>query len=622
MVIAERRASYRSKRTIHAEERLLVFVSSVMRKDLEDLQEERDACVSAIEGLPLTRPWAFEYSSASADSARSTYLRKVDACDIFVVILGAHITDAVEEEYKRAVERGKRRLVFLKRVPQQAQRLAEWILARQDITYARFEDAEDLVEKVTAAVIDELITGYRLFNLKEKDYDSIVKTITSTPVTFIVRTIEPKELAEVTSTFPELQRLYPDFEGWTDKKRREIVGHSAEACVANYGGETVGFALTTDKDRSGNVRKISTLYVKPRHQQRGVGPRLLFGLIERAAREGVGKLYITVSEERREQLEGLLHQYGFSVEGVSGRRYREGSWEWIWSKRLLHGLLRRHRLNRFVCRHLFEERGFGVEHAGSGMFTAVPRYGVLGQPSSTEVPILVATSSLEDPQPEYQAACQTAAELGLPLVFVSIDTLVGSHEYGICLDSLDLEERFFPLYVERNVEGLIIPIRQEYVQTLIPLSDQPQFFVPTRVQLRTDNVYYRYPTVFAGLKRGSPLFFYETRRRQGRSRLIGEGRLLEYAIAEPEELLARYGNLGVYTLEALRGCVARRGQHHGKALALRFDWYRELGEPLSRARLEGVLPNFDPRTARRVDTSDILELRRLAGWNVDTLSLR
>ena len=611
----------RGKRGIHTEDRLLVFISSVMRKELEDLQAERDACVAAIGSLPLTRPWAFEHSTASPDPARRTYLDKVDACDIFLIVLGVEITDPVEDEYNRAVEQRKRRLVFLKRTAEKSQRLTKWIGERQDVTYAYFGDAEELADKVRAAVINELIRGYRVFNLKDKDYESIVGTIRSAPVSFLVRTIEPKELAEVTSTFPELERLYPDFEAWTQKKRVQIAQGEAEACVATYGGENAGFALTTEKDPAGKVRKISTLYIKPRYQHQGIGPRLLFGLLERAAQEGVEKLYVTVSEERREQLEVLLDQYGFFVEGVSGRRYRRGSWEWVWAKRFLHGRLRRGQLHKFVQHYMFEERGFIVQRLSSGIFTALPRYGVLGEPGEPEAAILVATASGPDPERQYRAACSKARELGLRLVFVSIEPLPSMYEYGTCLDSLDLEARFFPLYVERDIEGLIVPIREEYVQQLIPLSDRPQFLAPTRVQLRTDNVYYRYPSAFSGLKRGSPLFFYETKRRQGRSRLIGEAKLLEYAIAEPQDLLACYGNLGVYTLEDVRRCVMRRGQNNGKALALQFDWYRELASPLPRERIEHILPNFDPTTARRLGTVDILELRRLAGWNVDTLSL-
>lgn len=601
-----------------SESPLLVFVSSVMK--VEDLKAEREACRNAIDSIPLARSWLFEFSPASTDTAEDTYLEKVDQSDIFILILGAELTDPVTREYDRALTGGKPRLIFVKNVDERSARAVEWLRERTDVKWARFGHSDDLAEQVRAAVSDELIRAYRRLHLQAADFDAIAKKLRSEPVTFMVRTIESAELGEVTETLPELQERYPAFSDWIAQKAVDITNERAEAYVASIGGENAGFALVTHKGPG--VRKISTLFIRESFRGEGVGPRLLFGVIERAARDKVEKLYITLSEELREKLEPLLDQYGFLIEGVSARRYRDRSWEWVWSKRLLYGRLRPQHLDRFVRRYMFQERGFMVEDASRGMFIARPRYNALGQPSTGEVPCLVATASGDSPDARYSAACQKAEELGLTLIFVSIEPLANPHVYGICLDSLDLEARFFPLYVERNVEGLIIPIREPFAQMLIPRSDEPQFLAPTRVQLRTDNVYYRYPSVFDRLRRGSPLFFYETQRRQGQSRLTGEGRLLEYAIDEPEELLASYGNLGVYTLEDVRGHTKKTGPNSGRALALRFDWYREVPVPLSREQIREVLPTFDPTTARRLQPMDILELRRRIGWNVNALSYR
>ena len=597
---------------------LLVFVSSVMK--IEDLQAEREACRAAIDSIPLARSWLFEFSPASTDPPGKTYLQKVEQCDIFILILGVELTDPVAREYERAVSQAKPRLIFAKNVGQRSARARDWLRDRHDVKWSRFQDSADLAEQVKAAVSDEVIRAYRKLRLQAADFQAIANELRSEPVTFVVRTIESSELADVTGTLPELEQRYPNFSDWVSQKAVDIANGRAEAYVASIGGENAGFAFVTHKEPG--VSKISTLFIKEGFRGEGVAPRLLFGVIEKAARDTVEKLYITLSEELRDKLEPLLDQYGFSVEGVSGRRYRENSWEWVWSKRLLHGRLRPRHLARFVQRYMLEERGFIVEDAGRGMFLARPRYNVLGQPSNGEVPFLIATAEAESPDSQYSAACRKAEELGLTMVFVSVEPLAEPRGYGICLDSLDLEARFFPLYVERNVEGLIIPIRESFAQMLIPRSDEPQFLIPTRVQLRTDNVYYRWPSVFKRLRHGSPLFFYETQRRQGQSRLIGEGKLLEYSVDEPEELLARYGNLGVYTLDDVRGCAIKSGENSGKALALRFDWYREIPSPLTRQQIEEVLPAFDPTTARRLQPMDILELRRRIGWNVNALSLR
>jgi len=322
------------------EDRLMVFVSSVMDKRVEDLEAERKCAVATITAIPLTRAWAFEYSPASAQPLTDSYLTNVDRCDIFVMIANSETTDAVLAEWHRATARAKRRLVFLNRHGKPAAPLAH-LIDQMDVKYARYEDMPDLREQVRAAIISEIVAGYRSFNLQPADYAALAATIRSTPVSFIVRTIEPRELPQVTGSLPGLQELYPDFASWAAKKRAEIADGKAEGYVARHGDQNVGFALTTNKDEDGKVRKISTLFILPQHQHHGVGPRLLFGLLEKAARDGVEKLYLTVSEERRESLEPLLLHYGFFVEGVSGRRYRQGSWEWIWGKRMIHGTLRR-----------------------------------------------------------------------------------------------------------------------------------------------------------------------------------------------------------------------------------------------------------------------------------------
>ena len=604
-----------------AENPLLVFISSIMDKQVEDLSEERDAAVATIDSLPITRSWAFEYSPASADTADETYLDRVDDCDIFLLILGEELTDPVEKEYARAASLEKRRLVFAKNVEQRSPRAAAWLdERRQEVKYDRFQGSEDLSDRVRAAVVDEVIKAHRKLHLGEKDFAQLALELRSEPITFMVRTIEARELKTVTETLPDLKSIYPGFDTWVDDKAVQINDGSASAYVATYGQENAGFALVTDKEPG--VRKLSTLYIQPRYQGLGVGPRLLYGVIGQAARDRIGKLYLTVSEERREQLEGLLLQFGFFVEGVSGRRYRDGSWEWVWSKRLIHGRLSPKQLEKFSVKYLLEERGLVVDRVRRGLYGVYPRYGPIGRPVVAEDKILLVAVSSGEPDQEYRRSCNVSEDMGCRLLFVSVEPVNIEPRAGdICFDSLDLEAMFFPMYVEREVEGLIIPIRETFVRRLIPPSEQSQFLAPTRVQLRTDNVYYRYPNVYAGLERGSPLFFYETQR-QGQSRLIGEAKLLQYAVDLPEDLLAEFGRLGVYTLEDLKKATNPRGSDKGKALALRFDWYREIENPLTLQQIKQVLPTFDPRTARRITPGDVIELRRLAGWDVRPLSLR
>jgi GNAT superfamily N-acetyltransferase len=590
---------------------LLVFISSAQ----EEFRKERRVCVDAIQSLVLTRPWAFEYAPASADALEASYLRKVDQCDIFVALIGCDLTASVDKEWKRATEEGKRRLVFVKEGIARTDEVKGW-LTRVDVKYDRFVTPRELQERLLIALVDELIRGYREFRLQKEDYKAIVKTISSIQVSFTVRTIEAPELADVGADFPQIEELYPEVDKWLDQKRSDLARGEAEGLIAIYGLEKAGFALTSEK--ASGVRKISTLFVLPRFQGVGVGPRLLYDIISKSAKEGVEKLYITVAEERRAELEGLLLRYGFQLEGVAPRRYRIGSWEWVWGKRLIHGVLLEKDLHPFVRRYLFLERGFDTEDLDGFSFVADARFGVTGRLGGARSQCLVATA-YENQDEIYRTAKKTAVGLGLPLVLVSLEPVSSSGLDDLCLDALDLETLFFPLLVKHDIDGLVIPIREQFVSRLIPSTQMQQMLPPSRVQLRTDNVYYRYPSAHRGLRRGSPLFFFETRRRSGASRLIGEAKLMECAVDEPAELFARFGNLGVYTLEQLVATAPRRGRDAGKVLALRFDWYREVGRELASEAIRRIVPRYDPTTARRIGFETALRLRRAAGWDVKEL---
>lgn len=92
-------AKRRIKRVQPSEEPLLVFVSSVMNKKLEDLETERQMARVGIEELGFTRPWLFEEVPASSETLPEHFLMKIRRSDFFILILGQHITDIVEQEY-------------------------------------------------------------------------------------------------------------------------------------------------------------------------------------------------------------------------------------------------------------------------------------------------------------------------------------------------------------------------------------------------------------------------------------------------------------------------------------------------------------------------------------------
>ena len=594
------------------EKPLVVFISSVMGTNAEDLSSLRLACQEAINSLRLTRAWTFEGSPASTESLPGFYLNRIEECDIFVLILGKEITNAVENEYSRAVAEGKPRLVFVKPERVRSKRASQWLSTRSDVKWDdNFADEAEFGQRVRIAIGDELIRSYRKFRLAEKDFSVIAGELRSEAKSFMVRTITARELTHMQERLPQLEERYPDFATWLSEKSAAIVQGAATAYVASFADQITGLAIVVPKGR--RVKKISTLYIHPQYQGLGIGPRLLFALIEDASRDGTEKLYVTLADETLPQLAPLLEHFGFFVEGIAGRRYRAGSPEWVWSKRLLRGYVPDRRFSDFVRHYLFEERGNQVAEERSGAFISGQPFDFLGRHQHEETHLVVVDSGESDASSAYKAAREQARQMEKELLFVS--KAEGSLE-GDWLDALDLELRFFPLFVQTKLDGLILPIQEGFANALIPKANQLQLLIPSRLQLRTDNVYYRFPNQFQGLGRGSSLLFFETQRSSGWSLLVGEAKLIEYAVDYPEELLSRFGNLGVYTLEDLREHVAPSGPLRGKALALRFDFYRELPRPLSANAIREVVPTFEPRGPRRITPDELRELRELAGWEV------
>jgi len=94
-----------------SESPLVVFVSSA----ISGMQRERQVVREASCFPDLTRPWLFEYTSASALPLEASYLSKVEQCDLFVLLLDGRASEAVRLEYSTALQCKKPVLVFVRR---------------------------------------------------------------------------------------------------------------------------------------------------------------------------------------------------------------------------------------------------------------------------------------------------------------------------------------------------------------------------------------------------------------------------------------------------------------------------------------------------------------------------
>ena len=145
---------------------LSVFVNSV----ITGMTAERQATQAAIERIPLSRPWLFEFSPASALPLEESYLSRVRGCDIFVLLLSAAVTGPVKREVETAQAERKPLLVFLDAAaPPDVAAYARSL----GVKYATYRDAAGLGRQVAEAVGNELITGYRRYRVPRADLTPI-----------------------------------------------------------------------------------------------------------------------------------------------------------------------------------------------------------------------------------------------------------------------------------------------------------------------------------------------------------------------------------------------------------------------------------------------------------------
>lgn len=137
-----------------------VFISSVLNPAVEDLRAEREAVRKVVDSYEFLKAWLFEKEPASPENLDESYLRQVEECDLFMLIIGSKITDPVTAEYLRAKELEKRILIFAKAVPEQTPQ-ARLLLEGVDVKYATFETPGDLGQRAKEAINEALVLALR-----------------------------------------------------------------------------------------------------------------------------------------------------------------------------------------------------------------------------------------------------------------------------------------------------------------------------------------------------------------------------------------------------------------------------------------------------------------------------
>jgi Domain of unknown function (DUF4062) len=148
-------------------EKAKVFISSVLNRSVEDLREERDAVKEVVESYGFLTAWAFEKAPASFEDLDESYLRNVDECDIFTLIVGAEASNPVTAEVQRAKQQNKRILAFAKKVSSRKP-MAQMLLDGTGTKYASFETQDKLRDVVRDAIDHAVVMGLRSLSFRTK----------------------------------------------------------------------------------------------------------------------------------------------------------------------------------------------------------------------------------------------------------------------------------------------------------------------------------------------------------------------------------------------------------------------------------------------------------------------
>jgi hypothetical protein len=123
-----------------------------MNRSIEDLLAEREAARAAVEHFsPITTAWAFEVEPASPKPLLDFYIDAAKTSDLFMLILGQHLTAPVKAEYDTARDHGKPILVFCKAVAVREPE-TDVLLRSLNAKYDPFVNAVELREKIRKAL--------------------------------------------------------------------------------------------------------------------------------------------------------------------------------------------------------------------------------------------------------------------------------------------------------------------------------------------------------------------------------------------------------------------------------------------------------------------------------------
>jgi predicted transcriptional regulator/N-acetylglutamate synthase-like GNAT family acetyltransferase len=391
----------------------------------------------------------------------------------------------------------------------------------------------------------------------------------ASPPGLAIRQYEAGDEPAVRTVLAALADDYPDFDTWLTKQFRD----ENTAITVGLVADRVAAVAIWKRRESERVIKLGAFRVDEGARQNGLGPHLLWHLIRTWVGLDTDLVYVTLSS-RHAELVSFFASHGFLVSGVTPERYHAGAAEIVMGKHLLRREVTDEDFGQFATD--LAERFFGVPASEGG--------GSPGPDSWFLAPTTVRPTAKAD------------VERG------SIELLGPTGEVLRAFDAVELERVFHPLrLLLSSRRPLMVPIRPDWADRMMRYPStavaSPQLglfsdLLPDRVLLRTDNAYYCTPRREELLALGVPMIFYVS---QPVSACVAEARVLDYAIDTPERLLARYGDLGVYSLDNIRTHVHGTGRYAGCALGLHFGLYVPFERPVTLSELRQIRHTKGPQ---------------------------
>jgi len=150
---------------------LKVYVSCPM----DELADERIALKQALQELPLSVEWDFSFTSASTGKVSQDYLEAVWNTDLYVLLLGERVSEAVEQEYRTALQSEKTVITLVKEMLREKD-AANFVRGLKGKPRPRFfQTVEGAAHMVQAGVSDELIKNFRRLRLDEGEMREVAK---------------------------------------------------------------------------------------------------------------------------------------------------------------------------------------------------------------------------------------------------------------------------------------------------------------------------------------------------------------------------------------------------------------------------------------------------------------